>query len=144
MIDSIKYNENILNIKKYNLLGIISKLGHLKEMGVTGTWLSPIFTSPMVDFGYDIADFYNVDPTFGTMADLEELFQKATELGIKVILDFVPNHSSDQCEWFKKSIEKDSVYSEYYIWHDGTPPAVPGQQPGLPNNWVNVAAGWSE
>lgn len=121
------------------IAGIIGKLGHLKEMGVTGTWLSPIFTSPMVDFGYDIADFFNVDPTFGTMSDLEELFRKAAELDIKVILDFVPNHSSDRCDWFVKSIAKDGEFTDYYIWHDGTPPAVPGQRPGLPNNWVSSA-----
>lgn len=91
----------------------------------------------MVDFGYDIADFYNVDPTYGTMADLENLFAEAAKLNIKIVLDFVPNHSSDQCEWFLKSVQRDPVYENYYIWHDG----IIDQTTGLrrpPNNWVCI------
>lgn len=90
----------------------------------------------MADFGYDIADFYDVDPTFGTMADLESLFVEAEKLDIKIILDFVPNHSSDQCEWFKKSIQRDPVYSNYYIWNDGRVNATTGER-YPPNNWVS-------
>lgn len=107
-------------------------------MGITGTWLSPIFKSPMADFGYDIANFTDVDPTFGTMEDLEALFDRANELDIKIILDFVPNHSSDQCEWFLKSIERDPEYDEYYIWHDGISQG-PGVRPLRPNNWVIIS-----
>lgn len=117
--------------------GIIAKLPHLKEMGVTGTWLSPVFKSPMVDFGYDIADFYQVDELFGTMKDMEDLFKAAKEIGIKIILDFVPNHSSDQCEWFKKSILRDAKYSNYYVWHDGKQEMINGVLTRVPpNNWV--------
>lgn len=117
--------------------GIISKLPHLQDLGVTATWLSPIFKSPMADFGYDIADFYDVDPTFGTMNDLETLFAEAEKVNIKIILDFVPNHSSDQCDWFLKSIQRDPVYENYYIWNDGILNATTGlRQP--PNNWVSI------
>lgn len=117
-----------------DIKGIISKLEHLKELGVGGTWLSPIFKSPMADFGYDIADFYDIDPTFGTIADVEELFRKANELGIKVILDFVPNHSSDQAEWFKKSVDRIDPYTDFYVWHSGK--NVSGRRVP-PNNWVS-------
>lgn len=117
-----------------DIKGIISKLEHLKELGIGGTWLSPIFKSPMADFGYDIADFYSVDPIFGTNEDLEELFRKAKALGIKVILDFVPNHSSDQSEWFKKSVNREEPYTNYYIWNDGK--VVDGKRVP-PNNWVS-------
>lgn len=115
------------------LAGIISKLEHLKEIGVGGTWLSPIFKSPMKDFGYDISDFYDIQSEYGTMEDAVELFAKAKELDIKIILDFVPNHSSDQCEWFIKSAASDPVYRDYYIWHEGV---VVGGVRRPPNNWV--------
>lgn len=117
--------------------GIIARLPYLKDLGITATWLSPIFVSPMKDFGYDIADYYNVDPVFGTMADLETLFAEAAKLNIKIILDFVPNHSSDACEWFQKSILRDPVYDNYYIWNDGIVDNVTGiRRP--PNNWVST------
>lgn len=117
--------------------GIISKLPHLKDLGVTATWLSPIFKSPMADFGYDISDFYNVDPTFGTMADLELLFSEAAKLDIKIILDFVPNHSSDQCDWFLKSVKRVPEYENYYIWNSGIYNATTNTR-RPPNNWVCV------
>lgn len=115
------------------IAGIISKLEYLKEIGVGGTWLSPIFKSPMKDFGYDISNFYEIQEEYGTMEDAIELFAKAKELDIKIILDFVPNHSSDQCEWFIKSVNNDPEYRDYYIWHEGI--IVDGvRRP--PNNWV--------
>lgn len=118
-------------------IGIIGKLPYLKELGVTGTWLSPVFKSPMADFGYDISDFYDVDATFGTMKDLEDLFKAANATGIKVILDFVPNHSSTECEWFKKSVKREGKYANYYIWHDGKKVTENGVETRLPpNNWV--------
>lgn len=117
-----------------DLQGIISKLDYLEELGVGGTWISPIFKSPMVDFGYDISDFYDIDPIYGTMADVEELFAKANARGLKIILDFVPNHSSDQCEWFQKSIKRIEPYTDYYVWHDGKINATGHRVP--PNNWV--------
>lgn len=117
-----------------DIQGIISKLDFLEEIGVGGTWISPVFKSPMVDFGYDISDFYDVDHTFGTMADMEELFQKANARGLKIILDFVPNHTSDQCEWFQKSMKRVEPYTDYYVWHDGKINEQGERVP--PNNWV--------
>ena len=130
-----------------DLKGITSKLPHLKELGVTGAWLSPIFDSPMVDGGYDIRDFENVNPMFGTNADLEELFATAKELGLKIILDFVPNHTSNLHEWFLKSENRDEGFEDYYVWHDGIIDPLGG--PNLPpNNWMSVFSGnawtWSE
>lgn len=118
--------------------GITEKLAYLKEINVTATWLSPIFKSPMADFGYDIANFYEIDPIFGTMQDFEEMMKKAQELGIKIILDFVPNHTSDECEWFKRSAARDPFYNDFYIWHPGQ--IIDGKrQP--PTNWVSVFRG---
>lgn len=120
-----------------DIKGITESLEHLKDLGVTGTWLSPIFTSPMHDFGYDIADFYNVDKIFGTNADLAELFAKAKELDIKIILDFVPNHSSNECEWFIKSEQKVDGYDDWYVWHDSKGNDGNGD-PIPPSNWVSA------
>lgn len=102
-----------------DIQGIIQKLDHLKELGITATWLSPIMKSPMVDFGYDISDFKSIDPLFGTMKDFEELVAKAKQLNIKIIMDFVPNHSSDEHEWFILSENRTEGYEEYYNWVDG-------------------------
>lgn len=102
-----------------DLKGIIQKLDHLKQLGITATWLSPIMKSPMVDFGYDISDFKDIDPIFGTMKDFEDLIAKAKELDIKIIMDFVPNHSSDEHEWFIKSENREPGFEDYYIWKDG-------------------------
>lgn len=116
-----------------DLQGIISKLDHLKDAGITGTWLSPIFTSPQVDMGYDISDYRDVHYEYGTMEDLEQLIEKAHELGIKVIMDFVPNHSSNEHEWFLKSENLTEGYEDYYVWRDGAD--NDDQKP--PNNWVS-------
>lgn len=119
-----------------DLRGIIQKLPYLKDLGVTATWLSPILKSPQVDYGYDISDFKIVDPMFGTNEELEELFREAKLLGIKVIMDFVPNHTSDKHEWFIKSVEGDPEFKDYYVWHDGVPNG--DGRPLPPNNWVNI------
>ncbi|XP_031625092.1 maltase 1-like [Contarinia nasturtii] len=119
-----------------DIRGIIQELDYLKELGVDGAWISPIFKSPMVDFGYDIEDFYDVDPMFGTMADLEELFREAEKRNIKIILDFVPNHSSDKCEWFKKSVKREGKYTDYYVWAAGK-----NNNTEPPNNWVSIFYG---
>lgn len=119
-----------------DIKGIIQGLQHLKDLGVTGTWLSPIFKSPMRDFGYDIQDFFNVDPIFGTNEDLVALFAEAKRLGIKIILDFVPNHSSDLCEWFVKSEQRQDGYDDWYVWRDSKGNDNEGN-PIPPSNWVS-------
>lgn len=107
-------------------------------MTVTGVWLSPIFKSPQVDQGYDISDYYSIDPDYGTIEDLRELVDKAHELDIKIILDFVPNHTSDEHQWFKDSVDNATGYfADFYVWRDcvrnddGT--VIP------PNNWVSTS-----
>lgn len=91
--------------------------------------------SPMFDFGYDISDFRDIDETFGTLADFEALVTKAKSVGLKVILDYVPNHTSHEHEWFKKSVARDPAYDDYYMWHDGKPNPDGGRNLP-PNNWV--------
>lgn len=121
-----------------DLKGVTQNLDYLKEIGVTATWLSPIFRSPMADFGYDISNFTDIDPLFGTMADFDNLIKEANKKGIKIILDFVPNHTSDEHEWFQKSIKRDPYYKDFYVWAPGR--IVNGvRQP--PSNWVAVFRG---
>uniref|UniRef100_A0A182MQP9 alpha-glucosidase n=1 Tax=Anopheles culicifacies TaxID=139723 RepID=A0A182MQP9_9DIPT len=130
-----------------DIRGVTAKLQYLKDTGIDATWLSPIFKSPQRDFGYDVSDFLEVDPLFGTNEDLEELFAEAQKLGLKIVLDFVPNHSSNEHWWFKQSELGVEPYRDYYVWHPGKP--VPGQaRPAVPNNWNSVFYGsaweWSE
>ncbi|BFF95477.1 maltase 2 [Drosophila madeirensis] len=122
-----------------DLPGITSKLQYLAETGITATWLSPIFQSPMVDFGYDISDYRKIQPEYGSMEDFQQLIDKAYELGIKIVLDFVPNHSSDEHEWFKKSAAKEPGYEDYYVWVDPKIDEKGERQP--PNNWQSVFYG---
>lgn len=103
----------------------------MKETGVTATWLSPIFSSPQVDQGYDIDDYRKIDELFGNMSDFEELVREAKKLGIKIILDFVPNHTSNKHEWFIKSENKTPGFEDFYIWRDG-------EEGTPPNNWVRT------
>ena len=113
-----------------DLPGITSRLEYIKSVGITAIWMNPIFVSGWTDGGYDVIDFYKVDPRFGTNTDLVELVQKAHSLGIKVILDLVAGHSSDKCEWFLQSQEAENLrYSDYYIWPSFKPeePAQTGQ-----------------
>lgn len=107
-----------------DIKGIISKVNHFKDAGVDAIWLSPIYKSPQVDQGYDVSDFKAIDEQYGTMEDFKELLEKAHDLGIKVIMDFIPNHSSNQHEWFIKSEDGEEEYKDYYVWRD------------KPNNWV--------
>ncbi len=119
-----------------DLRGIESELEYLSWLGVDAIWISPIYPSPMADFGYDISDYCNVDARFGTLADFDALLARAHGLGLKVILDFVPNHTSDQHPWFEAArSSRDSPYRDYYIWHD---PALGG---GPPNNWLSEFGG---
>ena len=98
-------------------------------------WLSPIYESPMVDFGYDISNFTRIDPIFGTTEDLRSLIDKAHQYGIRVVLDFIPNHSSDLHPWFQKSLRNEKPYSDYYVWADPIGHSPDGQ-PIPPSNWV--------
>lgn len=124
-----------------DLNGIIEKLPYLKEIGVNATWLSPIFKSPMYDFGYDISDFFDIQSEYGTIADFEKLVQTAHQLEIKIILDFVPNHSSHENEWFIKSVNKEPGYEDFYIWHPGYDnPADPTTRLP-PSNWIQSFRG---
>ncbi|HEX3855468.1 MAG TPA: alpha-amylase family glycosyl hydrolase, partial [Polyangiaceae bacterium] len=119
-----------------DLQGIESELEYLAWLGVDAIWISPIYPSPMADFGYDISDYCDVDPRFGTLADFDALLAKAHQLGLKVILDFVPNHTSDQHPWFLAArSSRDSAYRDYYIWHD------PGTDGGPPSNWLSEFGG---
>jgi len=113
--------------------GIISHLIELKELCVGILWLSPVYCSPNDDNGYDISDYRIIQPEFGTMADMDRLISEAGKLDIKVIMDLVINHTSDEHEWFQKSRDPKSPYRNYYIWR----PAVDG---GTPNNWTSFFA----
>lgn len=117
-----------------DLKGIVEKLPYLKQLGVGCIWLSPILKSPMADFGYDVSNFREIDPIFGTMNDFDRLLRKAHFMGFKVVMDYVPNHTSDEHEWFAKSIKRIPPYTEYYVWKDAK--YVNGKrQP--PNNWLS-------
>jgi alpha-glucosidase len=105
-----------------DLAGIRARLPYLRWLGVDGVWLSPFYVSPMADFGYDVADHCDVDPLFGTLADFDALAAEARRLGLRLILDYIPNHTSDRHRWFRE-------HPEYYIWRDA------------PNNWVSVFGG---
>jgi alpha-glucosidase len=125
-----------------DLNGIREKLPYLKEIGIKAFWMSPIFKSPMADFGYDISDFYSIQPEYGTMGDFEALVKRAKELELKVILDFVPNHSSDENDWFKKSVDRVKGFEDFYIWHPGKPnPENATARPLVPNNWISIFRG---
>ncbi|XP_055594039.1 maltase 1-like [Uranotaenia lowii] len=119
-----------------DLKGITERLEHLVDLGVDGVWFNPMFKSPMADFGYDISDFRDINPIFGTMADLEAMVARAHELGIKVLLDFVPNHSSDEHDWFVQSAAGNPEYRDFYTWRDGM--AVGESTILPPNNWIAV------
>ncbi|MDR2976336.1 MAG: alpha-glucosidase [Streptococcaceae bacterium] len=112
-----------------DLQGIIEKLPYLKSLGIDFIWLNPIYASPQVDGGYDISDFYDIDPMFGTMADFKALLAKCHQLGMKLIMDLVVNHTSNQHKWFIEAQKsKDNPYRDYYLWADASPEKKP-------NNW---------
>ncbi len=119
-----------------DLKGITSKLDYLKDLGVDAIWISPCFPSPQVDFGYDVSDYENIDPMYGTLADFDVLAGEAKKRGIHIILDFVVNHTSDQHPWFLDSkSSRTSAHRDWYIWRDGKGPGKP------PNNWVSTFGG---
>ena len=123
-----------------DLRGIIEKIDYLKgedkSLGVDAIWLSPIFSSPQIDCGYDISDYRSIDPLFGGMAMFDELLLQAHKRDLKVMLDLVPNHSSDQHTWFKESSSsRDNSKRDYYIWRDAKSDGTP------PNNWLSMSGG---
>jgi len=130
-----------------DLPGIERRLDYIASLGVNAIWLSPIFPSPMADFGYDVADFRGIEPMFGTLGDFDRLLAAAHAGGLKVLLDFVPNHSSDQHPWFIESrSSRDSPKRDWYIWRDAKPDE--NGVPGPPNNWISDFGGsawtWDE
>jgi alpha-glucosidase len=113
-----------------DLPGVTARLDYLRELGVDALWLSPIYPSPMKDFGYDVSDYTGVDPLFGTLADFDRLLEAAHARALKVILDFVPNHSSDQHPWFRESrSSRHNPKRDWYVWRD------------QPNNWLSCFGG---
>jgi len=119
-----------------DLQGITRRLDYLKDLGVDALWISPIYPSPMADFGYDVSDYTNIDPTFGTLQDFDALLAAAHARGLRVLLDFVPNHSSSQHPWFIESrASRESAKRDWYVWRD------PGPRGGPPNNWVAAFGG---
>jgi alpha-glucosidase len=119
-----------------DLAGITEKLDYLAWLGVDALWLSPIFASPMVDFGYDVSDYTDVDPLFGTLEDFETLLREAHRRGQKVILDYVPNHTSSEHPWFLESrSSRENPKRDWYLWQDPAPDGGP------PNNWQSVFGG---
>lgn len=113
-----------------DLPGVISKLDYLSGLGIDAIWLSPVFRSPQDDNGYDVSDYLDIDPLFGTLEDMDRLIAEAKKRGIRIILDMVLNHSSDEHRWFieaKKS--RDNPYHDYYIWRDGEPDSPPNDMP---------------
>lgn len=122
----------------HKMTGVTENLEYLKQIGITVAWLSPIFKSPMADFGYDIADFYDIQPEYGTLADLDRLIARANQLQIKILLDFVPNHSSDESIWFQRSANREPGWEDFYIWHPGYADDKNASHRLPPNNWVSV------
>jgi len=126
-----------------DLAGITAKIEYLKDLGVNAIWLSPFYLSPMKDFGYDVADYCDVDPIFGTLTDFDVMLKKAHKHGIKIIVDLVPNHTSDEHTWFEQSRQsREGKYANWYIWHDPKGHDRDGD-PIPPNNWLNIFSGTS-
>ena len=122
-----------------DLLGILARLDYLVELGVDAVWIAPIYPSPMADFGYDVADYCDIDPTFGTLADFDQLLDAMHERGLKLILDFVPNHTSEQHPWFLESrSSRENPKRDWYLWRDAA------DDGGPPNNWLSNfgGSGW--
>ena len=119
-----------------DLRGVLSRLDYLQWLGIDCVWLSPVFSSPMADFGYDISDYRGIHPLFGTMEDFDDLLKEVHNRGMKLILDLVPNHTSNQHPWFLESkSSRENPKRDWYIWEDA------GENGELPNNWLSVFGG---
>jgi alpha-glucosidase len=119
-----------------DLKGIAARLDYLTWLGINAVWISPVYPSPMADFGYDVSDYCDIDPLFGTLADFDRLLAESHRRKLKVILDFVPNHTSDRHPWFEESrLSRGAAKRDWYIWRDPAPDGGP------PNNWVSQFGG---
>jgi len=119
-----------------DLIGIAQRMGYIASLGVDAIWISPFFTSPMKDFGYDVSDYCDVDPMFGTLADFDTVVETAHEHGLKVMIDLVLSHTSDQHPWFAESkSDRTNAKSDWYVWADPKPDGTP------PNNWLSIFGG---
>ena len=116
--------------------GIISKLDYLKKLGVGILWLSPVYKTANADFGYDVSDYYSINPEYGTMQDMLRLIDEAKRKGIRIVMDLVVNHTSDEHEWFQSSIHPDSPYRDFYYWRKGKK-----NNTEAPNNWTSNFGG---
>ena len=119
-----------------DIRGITKRLDYLKTLGIGAIWLTPVFASPMEDNGYDVADYYAINPLYGTNEDMDKLLEEAGKRGIRVVMDLVFNHTSDQHEWFLESMKsRDNAYSDWYVWRDAKPDG------SAPNNWRSIFGG---
>ena len=119
-----------------DLNGITSKLGYLHDLGVDAIWITPCYPSPQVDFGYDVSDYENIDPMYGTLADFDRMAAEGKKQNMRIIMDYVINHTSDKHKWFIASkSSKKSPYRNWYVWRDGKGPNQP------PNNWISEFGG---
>src|ERR1700722_7963239 len=119
-----------------DLNGITSKMSYLRDLGVDAIWITPCYPSPQVDFGYDVSDYRNIDPMYGTLADFDRMVAEGKKQGVRIIMDFVPNHTSDQHPWFLDSKSSPtSEHRDWYIWRDGKGSGKP------PNNWISIFGG---
>ena len=119
-----------------DLLGIVQRLPYIASLGVDAIWISPFFMSPMKDFGYDVSDYCDVDPMFGSLADFDAVVDTAHRLGIKVMIDLVLSHTSDQHPWFVQSrVDRTNDKANWYVWAEPKPDGTP------PNNWLSIFGG---
>lgn len=119
-----------------DLAGIVQRLPHIARLGADAIWISPFFTSPMKDFGYDVSDYCNVDPMFGNLADFDRVIETSHQLGLKVMIDLVLSHTSDQHPWFKQSrASRTNPKADWYVWAEPKPDGTP------PNNWLSIFGG---
>ena len=119
-----------------DLNGITSKMSYLHDLGVDAIWITPCYPSPQVDFGYDVSDYKNIDPMYGNLTDFDHMVAEGKKHDVRIIMDFVPNHTSDQHPWFLDSkSSRNSAHRDWYIWRDGKAPGQP------PNNWISIFGG---
>lgn len=124
-----------------DLKGITSRLDYLADLGVDVLWLSPVYKSPQDDNGYDISDYQDIDPLFGTLDDMDELLAEAHKRGLKIVMDLVVNHTSDEHAWFEASKNKDDEHADWYWWRPARPGTTPGEPGAEPNQWGSYFGG---